>query len=118
MNDATVTNLVSAFVIVLILSFVLVYVMMVFLIGYGASTASSIAPVRASVVGLVVVGGTFLGFALTGAAMNPARALGPALAGNAWGDHWIYWAGPLAGAAMAAFVYEGFYERRLFPEKE
>ena len=54
-NDATVTNLVSAFVIELILSFVLVYVMMVFLIGPGASYGSSIAPV---VVGLVVVGGT------------------------------------------------------------
>ena len=50
--------------------------------------------------------------------MNPARALGPALAGNAWADHWIYWVGPLAGAAMAAFVYEGFYVGRLLPGRK
>ena len=81
----------------------------------GTSHASSIAPV---IVGLVVVGGTFLGFALTGAAMNPARALGPAWAGDVWGHHWIYWIGPLAGAAMAAFVYEGFYVGRLLPGKD
>ena len=111
-NDATVANLASAFVIELILSFVLVYVMMVFIIGPGASNASSTAPV---IVGLIVVVGTFLGLALTGAAMNPAQALGPAWAGDVWGDHWIYWIGPLAGASMAAFVYEGFYVGRLLP---
>ena len=59
-----------------------------------------------------------MGFALTGGAMNPARALGPALAGNVWADHWIYWIGPLAGAAMAAFVYKGFYVGRLFPVQD
>ena len=111
-NDATVANLGAAFVIELILSFVLVYVTLVFIVGRGASNASSIAPV---IVGLIVVVGTLLGHALTGAAMNPARALGPALAADVWGDHWIYWIGPLAGAAMAAFVYEGFYEGRLRP---
>ncbi len=75
-------------------------------------------PRASAIVGLIVVGGTFLGFALTGAAMNPARALGPAWAGDVWGDHWIYWIGPLAGAAMAAFVYEGFYVGRLLPGKD
>ncbi|MFQ6026512.1 MAG: MIP/aquaporin family protein [Dehalococcoidia bacterium] len=114
-NDATVTNLVSALVIELILSFVLVYVMMVFIVGPGESNASPVAPV---IVGLVVVVGTFLGFALTGAGMNPARVLGPALAGNVWADHWIYWIGPLAGAVMAAFVYEGFYVGRLRPGRK
>ena len=70
------------------------------------------------IVGLVVVGGTFLGFNLTGAAMDPARALGPALADGVWDGHWIYWIGPLAGAAMAAFVYEGFYVGRLNPRRK
>lgn len=105
-NYAIVTNIVAAVVIELILSFVLVYVMMVFITGPGASNASSIAPVF---VGLVVVVGTFMAFALTGGTMNPARALGPALASNVWADHWIYWIGP-----VAALVYEGFYEGRLF----
>jgi len=41
---------------------------------------------------------------LTGAAMNPARAFGPAIAAGAWGSHYVYWAGPLAGAALAALI--------------
>ena|SRR5271170_2950604 len=51
---------------------------------------------------------------LTGAAMNPARAFGPALAsfiGGAhydWANHWIFWIGPFAGAILASLIYKGF----------
>ena len=41
---------------------------------------------------------------LTGAAMNPARAFGPAIAAGAWSFHYVYWAGPLAGALLAALI--------------
>ena len=43
---------------------------------------------------------------LSGMSMNPARTFGPALMSNTWKHHWIYWIGPLAGAATAAWVYE------------
>jgi MIP family channel proteins len=41
---------------------------------------------------------------LTGAAMNPARAFGPAIAAGVWTRHYVYWVGPLAGAMLAALI--------------
>ena len=43
-----------------------------------------------------------MGGPLTGAAMNPARAFGPELLGNFWGEGWIYYLGPAIGALIAA----------------
>ncbi len=42
---------------------------------------------------------------ISGASMNPARSLGPALVSGTWDAQWIYLAGPIAGALAGAFVY-------------
>lgn len=67
----------------------------------------------------IAIGG-YLAFAATGwgpvanASLNPARSFGPALAANVWDVHWVYWAGPLAGAVAAVAVYELLREPRAF----
>jgi aquaporin TIP len=53
--------------------------------------------------------------AMTGAAMNPARAFGPQLVGNHWSDWWVWYLGPFAGAAVAAVAYELLYLRPAKP---
>jgi MIP family channel proteins len=58
----------------------------------------------------LVIGGA-LGLAVmvvgpaTGAGLNPARWLGPALASGTWSDAWIFIVGPVVGALLAAFGY-------------
>jgi MIP family channel proteins len=44
----------------------------------------------------------------TGAGLNPARWLGPAVASGEFDDFWIYIAGPLLGAIAAALAYRAF----------
>lgn len=62
-------------------------------------------------VGIVVAACIFACGPLTGASLNPARSFGPALYGH-WEMHWVFWAGPIAGAVLAAIVYRVFLERR------
>lgn len=61
------------------------------------------------VIGLTVTIGILFGGPLTGAAMNPARVFGPSVATHFWTNHWIYWVGPLAGAAVAGLFYRLFF---------
>ena len=49
----------------------------------------------------ILVGGP-----LTGAAMNPARAFGPALVAGQWVAHIVYWVGPILGGIVAALLWE------------
>ena len=60
-------------------------------------------------IGLTVSIGILATGPLTGAAMNPARALGPELVFNSWDDFWIYLVGPPVGAIVAALAYEWLY---------
>jgi MIP family channel proteins len=57
-------------------------------------------------IGLVLLFDILVGGPLTGAAMNPARAFGPALVAGEWVGHLVYWVGPLVGAILAALLWE------------
>ena len=57
-------------------------------------------------IGLVLVFDILVGGPLTGAAMNPARAFGPALVSGQWVGHIVYWVGPLVGGILAALLWQ------------
>jgi MIP family channel proteins len=59
----------------------------------------------------IAIGGTvgldaLFGGPITGASMNPARSLGPALVSGELYDLWIYLTAPLLGAAIGALAYQ------------
>jgi aquaporin Z len=61
-------------------------------------------------IGFTVVVGAFAGGWISGGAFNPAVGTGPNVinalfGGGTWGNIWIYYAGPLAGGALAAVVF-------------
>ena len=55
----------------------------------------------AAVFGLVVMAMIYAIGPVSGASMNPARSIGPALASGDLAGLWIYLLGPLLGAALA-----------------
>jgi aquaporin TIP len=67
------------------------------------------------VIGATITLDILFGGPLTGAAMNPARVFGPALAANFWRDHYVYWIGPLLGGALGGLVYRIFIEQKPTP---
>ncbi len=58
-----------------------------------------------AVIGGMVTLCSIAGGGATGASMNPARSLGPALAAGEFSSLWIYFVGPFAGAVAAALFY-------------
>ena len=57
-------------------------------------------------IGLTVTVCHLLLIPYTGTSINPARSLGPALVSNTWGDHWVFWVGPLLGGAIGGVLYK------------
>lgn len=91
----------SAFGIEWLLSFALMFVIM------AVATDERVADGFAAIaVGLTVGFCAMMGGPLTGASMNPARSFGPAVIGDLWRGHWIYWVAPLTAMVAAARVYE------------
>lgn len=94
----------SALVVEWLLSFVLMFVIMAVATDpRGARDGAGIPPIA---IGLTVGFCALTGGPLTGASMNPARSLGPALMSGTWTAHWVYWLGPITGMLAGARVYE------------
>lgn len=91
----------SAFWVEWLLSFALMFVIMA--VATDERVADGFAPIA---VGLTVGFCAMMGGPLTGASMNPARSFGPAVVGNLWRAHWIYWLAPMTGMMAAARVYD------------
>src|SRR5690349_17074873 len=69
-----------------------------------SSGAQQLGPIAAIGVGSYIALAGLWGSPVSGASMNPARSLGPALVLGDWTSWWAYLLGPLAGAVVAAGI--------------
>lgn len=90
-----------------LLTFFLVWVIFATAVDPGGAFTS----IAGLAIGLTITIGVLAAGPLTGAAMNPARALGPELVQGIWDDFWVYLVGPAIGAAVAALAYDRLYLR-------
>jgi MIP family channel proteins len=89
----------AGFVIEAVLAFFLVTVVLSTAV---AGRAGNLAPLA---IGVTLTLNIIMGGALTGAAFNPARALGPMVATWNFSDAWLYMAAPIVGAIVAAILH-------------
>src|SRR2546421_3631583 len=94
-----------------ILTFFLVFVV------FGTGVDERGRRVAGFAIGSAITLDILFGGPLTGAAMNPARVFGPAVAAGFWKAHYVYWLGPMLGGALGGFVYRIFMERAPAPAR-
>jgi aquaporin NIP len=83
-----------------ILTFLLMFVIMAV-----ATDTSAVGEAAAVAIGGTVGLDAMFGGPITGASMNPARSLGPALVAGDLHGVWIYLVAPIVGAGLAALTY-------------
>ncbi|KAF3362085.1 Aquaporin TIP4-4 [Chlamydiales bacterium STE3] len=56
-------------------------------------------------IGCVILFDILAAASISGPALNPARAFGPALMSGFWQDQYVYWIGPILGGILAGLFY-------------
>ncbi|XP_034705543.1 aquaporin TIP1-3-like [Vitis riparia] len=96
----------NALVFEIVMTFGLVYTVYATAVDPKKGNLGIIAPIA---IGFIVGANILAGGAFDGASMNPAVSFGPAVVSWSWANHWVYWAGPLIGAAIAAIIYDHIF---------
>jgi MIP family channel proteins len=85
---------------------VLLTASLMFVITAVATDTCAVGQMAAIAIGGTVALNSLWAGPISGASMNPARSFGPALVAGAWDAQWVYWLGPLLGAAIGAALYQ------------
>ena len=101
-------NTTSAFITESVLTFLFLFVIFGTTSKWGNSTMAGLA------IGLTLVLIHLVAIPITGTSVNPARSFGPAIfaQGKALTQLWLFFAAPITGAIIAAFVWKGLFETK------
>lgn len=102
----------------LILTFLLVFIFFATVARFQNETRNEAAPdaprwhlFGGFAAGLAIFAGVLVGAPYTGGSMNPAMVLGTAVLSHHWVNHGVYWAGPLLGGVLGAWLYQALFAR-------
>ncbi|BBN19499.1 aquaporin NIP [Marchantia polymorpha subsp. ruderalis] len=90
----------QSFALEIIITFILMFV-----VAAVATDSRAVGELAGIAVGSAVALNAILAGPISGASMNPARSLGPAIAGNNYTHIWVYIVGPVLGAIFGAWGY-------------
>jgi MIP family channel proteins len=96
----------GAVVLEMIATFFLVWVI------FGTAVDPDAPRVGGFAIGLTIAADILAIGPLTGASMNPARSLGPAVASGVFEAQAVYWIGPIVGGIIAGVLYDRVFLRR------
>jgi aquaporin Z/aquaporin NIP len=91
----------QAFIVEVLITFILVFVVMA--VATDDRAPAAIAPIA---VGFALAVGVFIAGPVTGGAVNPVRALGPMIVAGDLTSVWLYILGPIIGGVLAALLYD------------
>jgi len=91
----------QAFVVEILITFILVFVVMA--VATDDRAPAAIAPIA---VGFALAVGVFIAGPVTGGSVNPARSLGPMLVAGDLTSVWLYVLGPIIGGVLGALLYD------------
>ena len=94
-------NMIGAFVVEVILTFIFIYTIL------GVTSDENKSSVAGIVIGLTLTFVHLIGIRLTGTSVNPARSLAPAIimGGEALSQVWLFIVAPFIGAALSAITF-------------
>ncbi|KAK1410371.1 hypothetical protein QVD17_36907 [Tagetes erecta] len=92
---------IQSFVVEIIITFILMFIVSGATIDHRAIKKQG-----GIVVGMTIIMNVFVAGPISGASMNPARSLGPAIVKLKFKAIWVYICGPIIGAAMGGLVYK------------
>ncbi len=100
-------TVIQAIIMEAVISFLLVFVVYATVVDKRATPALS-----GLAIGFVVLFGVMVGGAISGGSMNPARVFGPAMASGHFGNHYVWWIGPVVGGVLAGFCYDILFSEK------
>ncbi|MEI7983037.1 MAG: aquaporin Z [Bacteroidota bacterium] len=100
-------NILSAFVIEFVMTFLFIFVILATTSKYGNGAMAGLA------IGVTLMLIHLVTIPVTGTSVNPARSLGPAIfaGGKALAQLWLFFVAPIAGAIVSALVWKFGFEK-------